>query len=734
MPMNATPKLPALVIDDDPFMRILLRQTLEDCHLEVHEADSGREGLACLSKINPAIVLLDVMMPQMNGFEVCQALRAQPEGARTPVLMLTGLDDVPSIQRAYDVGATDFLHKPINWLILAHRVRYILRAREAFERLAESQAHLKDAQRIAKLGGWRIDLATGTVKCSTEAKRILGIAPEKVSLGDNDLLQAAHAEDLERVRAARDSALAKQGNYSVEYRVAQSNSATVIVREHGEVATDAAGHATAIRATVQDVSDLRNAEERIRYLASYDALTGLSNRESFRQRVGEAMQHNQRHGRMLAVLLLDLDNFKRINDTLGHNSGDQLLHAIGERVAGVIRGSDLLRAQILARHGDELARMGGDEFCILLSEIKHADDATRVAKRVLEALAKPFVADGVETFITASIGIAVHPTDGANVDDLLKNADSAMFHAKRRGKNNYQYYNPAMNARALERLTMEGNLRKALERDEFVLHYQPKLNLASGEIDGVEALVRWRHPELGMVPPGQFIPVAESTGLIVAIDEWVLTTATRQIAAWQRAGLKPISVAVNMSSLGFRQRDLIDKISRALADAGLEPRYLQMELTETLLMDDSAETEQTLTRLKDMGIRLSLDDFGTGYSSLSYLKRFPISVLKIDRSFVNDVTTDSDDAGIVTAIVEMAHCLKLSVVAEGIETREQLAFLRDHGCDIGQGYLFSRPESAERIEQMLSSDWRYALDPETQIATAPTGVASSAQSAIALNG
>jgi diguanylate cyclase (GGDEF)-like protein len=734
MHVTATPKLPALIIDDDPLMRMLMRQTLEDCNLEVHEATSGREGLACFSKVLPAIVLLDVMMPQMNGFEVCQALRALPDGAHTPILMLTGLDDVPSIQRAYDVGATDFVHKPINWLILAHRVRYILRARKAFERLAESQAHLKDAQRIAKLGSWRWDLVTGTVKCSTEAKRILGIAAFKGLVHNNDLLQTVHAEDLDRVRAGRDAALADQGYFSTEYRVSRPDGIAVIVQEQGEVVRDAAGCSIAIRATVQDVSDLRHAEERIRYLACYDALTGLSNRDSFRQRVDEAMQHNQRFGRMLAVLLLDLDNFKRINDTLGHNSGDQLLRAIGERVERVIRGTDLLGAQVLARHGDELARMGGDEFCILLKEIRHADDATRVAKRVLETLASPFVVDGVETFITASIGIAVHPSDGASVDDLLKNADSAMFHAKDQGKNNYQYYNPVMNARALERLTMEGNLRKALERDEFVLQYQPKLNLTTGEIDGVEALVRWRHPELGMVPPGQFIPVAESTGLIVAIDEWVLTTATRQVAAWQRAGFKPISVAVNMSSLGFRQRDLIDKVSRALADAGLAPRYLQLELTETLLMDHSGDTRQTLTRLTDMGIRLSLDDFGTGYSSLSYLKRFPISELKIDRSFVNDVTTDSDDAGIVTAIVEMAHCLALSVVAEGIETREQLAFLRERGCDIGQGYLFSRPENAERMAQLLSANWRYAFDPASEPATAPNAATPPATSAITLHG
>ena len=465
---------------------------------------------------------------------------------------------------------------------------------------------------------------------------------------------------------------------------------------------DDSGTLQLISGTIQDVTELKEAEERIRYLAYYDGVTGLPNRQFFIERLQHALAQSRRHQRQLAVVSLDLDQFKRFNDTLGHAAGNELLISVARRLAGVVRREDTV-AHAEGEMFDAVARLDGDEFSLLVTDLNQYHDAARVARRLIDELRKPFRAGNQEVFVSASIGLALYPLDGEDSDALIKNAGAAMHFAKDQGRDNYQFYSRAMNATALEKLAMESQLRRAVERDELLLHYQPKLQMSTGRIVGLEALIRWKHPELGLVPPSQFIPLAEETGLIVPIGEWVLRNACKQNIAWQHAGLTPVHVAVNIARPHFRQGGLVASVGGALKETGVEPNWLEVELTESMLMQSVDTTLKTLFQLKDMGVRLAIDDFGTGYSSLSYLKRFPLDTLKIDRSFVKDLPRDPEDAAITKAIIAMSHSLKLSVVAEGVETAEQLAFLQQHGCDLVQGFLFSRPVAAEDIPAMLSA-------------------------------
>ncbi len=452
---------------------------------------------------------------------------------------------------------------------------------------------------------------------------------------------------------------------------------------------------------IRDITERKNAEERIRYLAYYDSLTGLPNRTFYKELVSRALLLAKRHHWTIAILFIDLDYFKRINDTLGHDIGDQLLRTVGKLVKTCIRQSDF----IARSEGDELenvvARLGGDEFIVLLNEITHSEDASRVAGRILKELAHPITLAGHEVFVTASIGIALYPLDGNEAETLFRNADVAMYHAKNQGRNNYQFYTKSMNATSLQRLDLENDLRKALDRGEFLLYYKPTVDVQTRTIIGAEALIRWEHPNRGIILPGEFIPLAEETGLIVPIGEWVLRTACSQNRAWQLAGHKPFRVAVNLSGRQFDQEDLIEVVSSALHDTGLDPQYLELEITESTIMKSPEKAATTLQKLKGMGICLSIDDFGTGYSSLGNLKKFPLDTLKIDRSFVTNVTADSDDAAIATAIIAMAHSLKLGVIAEGVESEDQQSFLRERACDAVQGYLFSRPIPPEEFIKLI---------------------------------
>jgi len=439
----------------------------------------------------------------------------------------------------------------------------------------------------------------------------------------------------------------------------------------------------------EDITERKKAEEMLNSMAYYDSLTGLSNRILFNDRLGLALAQARRTKEMLAVLYIDLDNFKAINDTLGHAVGDRLLQLVGRRLKDCLRD------------GDTIARLGGDEFVVLLPQIRCAEDATVVATKLLESFGLPFDLDNNELFITTSIGISLYPYDGDDTETMLKNADTALYRAKEHGKNNYQLYTSAMNAKAFERLALENSMRRALDREEFVVYYQPQVNLATGQIVGMEALLRWQHPDLGLVYPSEFIGLAEETGLIISIGDFALRTACKQNKAWQDAGHPPVRIAVNLSAKQFYQQNLDDTIAQALDDTNLHPKFLELEITESVVMKDTTSVSASLYKLKDMGIQVTIDDFGTGYSSLSYLKRFPIDGLKIDRVFIRNLTTDPNDAAIAKAIIAMAKSLNLRVVAEGVETTDQLEFLRSLKCDEIQGYLISRPVPADEATALL---------------------------------
>jgi diguanylate cyclase (GGDEF)-like protein len=432
--------------------------------------------------------------------------------------------------------------------------------------------------------------------------------------------------------------------------------------------------------------------EAVDYLAYYDSLTGLANRTLLRDRLSQAVHFAERFQWGVTVMVVDLDRFKFVNDSLGHAAGDELLKVAAGRIMACVRDTDTV------------ARIGGDEFVVVLAGMEQDESsALQVAQRMLERFAQPVVLEGRELFVTCSIGIASHPRHGEDGETLLKNADAAMYRAKDQGRNNMQFYTPEANARAGERLSLESGLRRALERDEFHLHYQPLVDLRTGQVCGLEALIRWQRPEVGIVPPAQFISLLEETGLILPIGDWVLRTACAQNKAWQDQGLAPVRIAVNLSAHQFRQQDLASRVQKALAQGGLEPRYLELELTESMLMRNVETTIGIMFELRQIGVRIALDDFGTGYSSLSYLKRFPIDTLKIDRSFVNEITSDPDSAAIADAIIAMAHSLHLTALAEGVETEGQLAWLRARGCEQMQGYLFSKPLPAGELEQLLGN-------------------------------
>jgi diguanylate cyclase (GGDEF)-like protein/PAS domain S-box-containing protein len=433
----------------------------------------------------------------------------------------------------------------------------------------------------------------------------------------------------------------------------------------------------------------KGSEERFSYLAQFDSLTGLPNRSLFQDRLMQTIARAKRSGRTTAVLSIDLDRFKMVNDTLGHGAGDTLLKETAARLSQGVRG------------GDTVGRFTGDEFGAILSDLVKPGDAGLVAQKLLDALARPFHLEGQETFVSASIGITLYPADGGSPEALVMNANAAMYRAKEQGRNNYQYFTLEMNERALMRVQMEADLRRAVERKEFLLHYQPKVELASGAISGFEALLRWQHPQKGLISPVEFIPVLEDMGLIVEVGEWVLLESCRQIKAWRSEFRKVPPVAVNLSARQFQQKDLGAKVRRILRKTGVNPSLIQFELTESLLMKDPENAARTLRGLKAFGIRIAVDDFGTGYSSLAYLKRFPLDALKIDRAFIRDFTTNSDDATITLAIIGLAHNLKIKVIAEGVETWAQLKLLTANGCDEAQGYYFSRPTTADQCALML---------------------------------
>ncbi|HEU4627340.1 MAG TPA: EAL domain-containing protein [Steroidobacteraceae bacterium] len=689
-----------LLIQDDPADASAVREALlnsNDGSFRVEWVKRCSAGLERLTAEGSrgadgiAAILVDLFLPDSHGLETFDRLfRAAPQ---IPILVLSATQDEDLARLAVQHGAQDYLLKgrlDSYWLPKA--------LRSMVERAANAEALFEETERaqvtLDSIGDavMSSDVYGNVTYLNVVAESMTGWSREDAA-GHPIAEVFCIVDATTRDPAPNPMVLAIRENKTVcltpNCVLIRRDGIEAAIEDSAAPIHDRRGRVTGAVMVFHDVSTTRALSLRMSHLAQHDSLTDLPNRALLNDRLTQAMGMAHRHRQRLAVLFLDMDHFKRVNDSLGHDIGDRLLQSVAQRLLGCVRSSDTV------------SRQGGDEFVILLSEVTHARDAAHCAEKVLLALSTPHRIDPHDLHITASIGIVTYPDDGTDAATLMKHADFAMYHVKDNGRNNYEFFEPDMNVRAIERQSLENGLRYALERQEFLLHYQPIMNLETGAIIGAEALIRWAHPQRGLVLPQQFVPIAEESGFIVAIGRWVLRAACRQIRAWQDSGLSLTSIAINVSAVELRARDFVSDVRAILMETGLAPYCLELELTETFLMQDSKSTAAVLRALKDMGVQLALDDFGTGYSSLSHLRLFPIGILKIDQSFVHDLTTDSDDASIVTALISMGRSLHMRVVAEGVETREQLAFLREQRCPEGQGHYFGKAMDAEGFARLL---------------------------------
>jgi diguanylate cyclase (GGDEF)-like protein/PAS domain S-box-containing protein len=662
-------------------------------HTELTRVKSMREAEKHLAASAVDIILLDLGLPDVQGLETVR--RAHAAAPHVPLVVLTSMDDELMAAQALREGAQDYLIKDqIDGRLLLRALRYSVERKVMQEELFAE----KERAQVT------LNSIGDAVICTDIAGNVsfLNLVAEKMSgWSRQDAAGRPMAEVFRILDAPSHETVANPMETAVSQdRTVHLRSNCLLIRRDGfetpiedSVAPihDREGKVTGAVIVFHDVSETRAMALQMAHSAQHDYLTGLPNRALVNDRVSQAIAFASRHSTKVAVLFLDLDGFKHINDSLGHAIGDKLLQSVAKRLVNCVRGSDTV------------SRQGGDEFVVLVSEAEQSEDAAITARRMLQAVAEAHSIDQHDLYVTTSIGISVYPDDGMDAETLIKNADTAMYQAKENGRQSYQFFKPAMNVRAVERQSIEESLRRALEREELTLHYQPKINLKTGEITGAEALIRWTHPTRGPVPPAQFIPVAEDCGLILPIGRWGLREACRQARAWVDAGLSLTTMAVNISAMEFRDEHFLEGVFAILNDTGLDPRSLELELTETVLMKRAEATEAILKALRVIGVQAAVDDFGTGYSSLSYLRRFSIDALKIDQSFVRQLTTVPDETAIVTAIISMGRSLKLRVIAEGVETHEQLEFLRAHLCDEAQGYYFSRPVSAQEFARLLKT-------------------------------
>ncbi|MBC7696917.1 MAG: EAL domain-containing protein [Bacteroidia bacterium] len=699
-----------LILTNDPAEANALKELLGkfiNGPFEVEWLTRLDAGIIRLHEGNIDAIIVDLLLEDSSGIDTFDQLQAA--APHTPIITLNEAEDEALALEASLRGAQAHLSKGhFAGSLVPQTLRSIIQRKSVEEAFYTEKARAEIA----------LNSISDAVICTDISGNIdyLNIAAENITGWSRE---EARGHPVNEVFKIVDGISHKPPAQNPVHLVLKNNeptslnAGTLLIRRDGTQVSiedstspihDWNGKLTGVVIVFHDVSVAQAMAKKMAYSAQHDFLTDLPNRALLNDRISQAITLAKRHGKQLAVLFLDLDNFKHINDSLGHATGDKLLQSVTQRLRHCVRSSDTV------------SRQGGDEFVILLTESKFAVDATFIADKIITELTLPHSIGASELHITTSIGISIYPEDGEDADSLVKNADTAMYHAKANGRNNYQFFSNEMNVRAVERQFIETHLRVALENQEFILYYQPKTNLTTGEITGAEALLRWDHPEWGIVMPQRFISVAEDCGLIVAIGNWALREACLQVKKWQDLGLSTITIAVNISAIEFRQNSFVQRVRTALMETGLSPKYLQLEITESVLMHDAATSVAILNELKSMGVQLAMDDFGTGYSSLSYLKQFPIDVLKIDQSFVHDIRSATDKGIIVSAVVGMANSLELSVVAEGVENHTQLTFLKKLKCKEGQGYFFSQPVIAEQFSSLLKMDitpWRCNFSEKT---------------------
>ncbi len=676
---------------------------MERAGFEVIEAADGVAALEAIERVAPDLVLLDVTMPGMDGFTACALLRQMPHSERIPVIIITGLDDTDSIEQAYQAGATDFVIKPINWVVLRHRVRYIMRASKALNEAWENQERLSNAQRVAELGDWEWDLKRDRFRASTQVYRMLGKSDEYLLASPTAMLEHAHRDDVERVRDALDSVAERAQSLTLDHRIVSADGKVRFVHHLLEPArVDDQGRATRVIGTIQDITKRKQSEERIRQLAYFDALTGLPNRLLFNEQVRNALSHAARSAAKLAVMFVDLDGFKRVNDTLGHDAGDELLKTVASRVATSVRATDTVSRGEAEQASHSVARLGGDEFVVLLGELAQPEDAAVIARRILQVLTEPVRVAGQEIVVSCSIGIAVYPDDSETAESLLMNADVAMYRAKARGRNTFQFYDRSMNAMARERLALEASLRHALEREELELRFQPCVDFRSAAVIGVQTHLFWHHPERGITPAEEFVDVARQAQLLFPIELWMLQTSCRVAKAWRSATGRGLVIGNKLSGTFLRRSEAVPAIERLLAESQLDPRMLEIQVAAHDFVGEIETLERAIGRLRELGVRFAVTEFGAESTSLAQLKRLKIERLRIAPSLVRNVVSDGDSAAICGSIVALARALGLSTLAEGVESAVQYDLLRQLGCNAYQGPHFRAALGAQEIRALLA--------------------------------
>ena len=690
-----------LVVVDDISVRMQVCNTLKNAGYTMLQAEDGATALSIFEKSLPELVFLDVMLPGIDSMKLCAAIRALPGGLHTSVVMITGVNDIATINRAFAAGATDFIKKPINLPILGYRAKYWLRSGALGVELHDVQRRLFSTQKIARLGHWDRNLDSGAFRLTCIEPQMLGLTLNSCY---DDLFATITPDNRDEARRQIDDACAAEQSFTVSYPVRLATGDTRIILNQGEVIREELRQERLAIGVIQDITELKRAEDRIRYLAFYDNLTGLANRALLREHWGKVRPQAQRSGRMVAAFFVGLDYFKRINDSLGHTAGDRTLIIVSERMKLIFRHSD-----IIARGGDEfiptslVSRLGGDEFMILATEMASTDHIVHLAERIISAIGEPMWIEDQLVTLTASVGISVYPNDSDDIDVLLKDSNTAMHAAKRRGRNNYQFYQYAMNEEVRRRFHLSNRLRQAIENRELILYYQPQFSSVDERFSGCEALVRWQDPERGLVLPSEFLPFAEESGLIHLINELVIENACKQAAKLVEAEVfAACRMAINISGNNIDFSALRRDILRTLSATGLSPEYLEIELTERVMMENVSEAREVLQDLKDRGISIAIDDFGTGYSELSHLQAFPLTTLKIDKSFVQNMDGSANGRELLRAIIGIAKCFDLKVIAEGVETAQQMNVLKHMQCDELQGFYLSRPISVEALKQRLN--------------------------------
>ncbi len=687
-----------LLVDDDATVRLLIGSVLSDAGYEVLSVADGADALEHFASHHVDCIVTDVNMPNLNGFELCAMVRVMPGGERVQILFMTDQDDHDSIQHAYQAGANDFTIKRPNPTLLLERVRFLLRAQQMQDALRLSEQRLSYAQRLAMLGHWERTLDGRTIAVSPVVRQLLSVDAAQ-ELSWQTLCDQTHPDDLPLMQATMQRAVANRSNFRLEHRAIGKRGVQRVLRHQGEIVLD--NNTWIIRSTVQDVTETRAQEDRIRFLAFHDPLTALPNRELATRTLQQAIEKCAGSQEHVAVFALWLDDFNRVAGSFGQHVSDAVLKTMGDRLRGQIRGSDHASLGVSPGEGEcVVARVEGDKFLCVVSNLQLSEAAISIAKRLQRALASPVAMGDTELQLSASVGVSLYPDDGSSAEQLIDNAFTALMHTDKK-KGSCQFFAAEISTRARQRLSLEAALRHAIDTQQFELHYQPRLRLSDNRVAGAEALVRWHHPTRGMVMPGEFIPLVEEIGLIAPLGNLVINMVARQAAQWRRLFGNEFRLSFNTSPLQFATANLIDEIDQAVHRERAHYENLEMEITESALMSNAELVINTLNAVRDRGLLVSLDDFGTGFSSLSYLRKLPLDVLKIDRSFIADIGVSHSGSSLVNAILYMAHALGLRCVAEGVEQESQLNFLAANHCQEVQGYLLARPMPVADFERWL---------------------------------